>query len=63
MPDHLHGIVEILEPADPVQLAADARLFGPLQPRSLGLVVNLFKGDVTQKAWQGGVVSAGTPIR
>ena len=62
MPDHLHGIIEIPWPVDGVDLADPARFFGPPQAHSLGVVINLLKGDVTQTAWQRGVVSAGTRI-
>lgn len=62
MPDHLHGIVEISEATDAIEPADDSRRFGPLQHRSVGVVVNLLKGDVTQEAWRRGVVPAGTAI-
>ena len=56
MPDHLHGILQVA-PASGYRLAPGEREFGPLQPQSLRLVINLFKGDVARIARQRGLLA------
>jgi len=56
MPDHLHGILQV-EPPPGYRLTPGGRSFGPLQRQSLGLALNLFKGDVTRIARQRGLLA------
>jgi REP element-mobilizing transposase RayT len=56
MPDHLHGILQVAPPLG-YRLKPGERSFGPLQRQSLGLAVNLFKGDVTRIARQRGLLA------
>jgi REP element-mobilizing transposase RayT len=55
MPDHLHGILQVVPPPG-YSLTPGERSFGPLQRQSLGLAMNLFKGDVTRIARQQGLL-------
>ncbi len=55
MPDHMHGILQVAPPPG-YRLTPGERAFGPLQPQSLGLAINLFKGDVTRIARQRGLL-------
>jgi REP element-mobilizing transposase RayT len=61
MPDHLHGILQVAPPSG-YRLTPGERTFGPLQPQSLGLAVNLFKGDVTRIARQRGLLEETTRL-
>lgn len=55
MPDHMHGILQVAPPPG-YRLKPGERVFGPLQRQSLGLAINLFKGDVTRIARQRGLL-------
>jgi len=57
MPDHIHGILRVAPPPG-YRLTPGERAFGPLQRQSLGLALNLFKGDVTRIARQRGLLAA-----
>ncbi len=57
MPDHIHGILQVAPPPG-YCLRPGERVFGPLQRQSLGLAINLFKGDVTRIARQRGLLAA-----
>jgi len=56
MPDHIHGILQVA-PCPGYRLTPGNRAFGPLQRQSLGLALNLFKGDVTRLARQRGLLA------
>jgi putative transposase len=56
MPEHIHGIIEIVNPSD-IPTTNQQRQFGPLDRGSLSMIINQFKAAVSRWCKKNGYIN------